>query len=164
MQWPGCWARLSGGVQSTGWVKTFSQMRQHLTVTGGWEGTRGVKILEITFQAEGPVQRAHVQDIEYSKVLSGCKKIRRKRAWLIPWRPRLRGRAETPWRSVNSWCLLISMMILHAGDTTKFLTCTYLVNPHKLGRAMALRKTLAGWNKSNLPGSTIRKRNAKVGS
>ena len=40
---------------------------------------RGVKILEITFQAEGPVQRARVQDIEYSKVLSGCKKIRRKR-------------------------------------------------------------------------------------
>lgn len=29
---------------------------------------------------------------------------------------------------------------------------------------MALRKTLPGWNKSNLPGSTIRKRNAKVGS
>lgn len=56
------------------------------------------------------------------------------------------------------------MMILYASNTTKFFACTYLVNPHKLGRAMALRKTLAGWNKSNLPGSTIRKRNVKVGS
>ena len=55
-----------------------------LVFTEGLEGERGpdrgVKILEITFQAEGPVQRARVQDIEYFKVLSGCKKIRRKRA------------------------------------------------------------------------------------
>ena len=46
---------------------------------------RGIQVkvgtrIEPSRQKDQPVQRARVQDIEYSKVLSGCKKIRRKRA------------------------------------------------------------------------------------